>query len=303
MATRVGGFTVDYTCGCCGEGAWLLVGDCQSLTGTATLCGHSGFDDGTYDPDAPEAWAGQYRKWRDLTRSGSNGFYSVDSGTSDWVSTRRVFYGGTISIALCEGEECESTCTTTGSYLIGDITYSAGAGDPEIAYEDVTNPGFVTDSNPVPGTFGDQTYVVASLTNYTISEGTPSGGTTPSSDVSVFLTEEVYFYDALADLLAGGGDVEEGEECCTTLTEADLTSPNSTAPITMTGTAVRVPITIMGCTPVGVEMSVYITLSQGESTYEVEIGLKCMVPAMVYIPLAGPGQDPICFERASLTPS
>ena len=32
-----------------------IVATCTSRTGTATLCGISGYDDGSYNPSAPEA--------------------------------------------------------------------------------------------------------------------------------------------------------------------------------------------------------------------------------------------------------
>lgn len=310
MRTRVGGFHVDVTCGCCpGQGPWLRVGDCRSLTGTASLCGFSGYDDGTYDAGNPTAWAGQYRKWKTKTLAGNldanintqapghpdyrscGGDPTCDGGASA-AAYFQAGFSGFINLT-CAGEDNDALKTSQTTTVFG--------GDPCHAFDPT-----VASTNSVRDVGGFSYTESATLTVLTLTGiGCDSGvsGFSYNGTATETLSVEHHFYDALAAALAGGGDVVEGDMCCTWLTEADLTTPESTASISLTGTAVIVPITVFGCDPPTAIYSVYVTLSQGSSTFEVEIGLQCMVPTDVYLPIAGPDQDPICFVRASLEPT
>lgn len=294
--------TIPHACGCCpGDGPWLVVGECESRTGTAVLCGHSGFAFG-YDPDEPWAWPGQMRKWRDRTLSGSNGLYRINSDTAEWIRTRRDFYQGTGTIEACVGEECAGPCTSTDDYTWSSVTYNTP--DPEIAYEDVT-PGVFDGGPDLPGVFADQAYVATSLTELAMTAGTPGGGDTYYSDIKITLTVEATWWDALET----AEDLVEGDSCCAETEEADETTPESTSPITATLTAVRVPLFVNGCDEIGTPVTVYVKLQQGDDEFVVETIAFCGVQSYYILPQPPPPDPedpdwpdalPICFVAASL---
>lgn len=301
---------IDACAGCCGTLG--LSWHCESLTGTASLCGISAYsaDATPYDAGDPDAWEGQFRKWlnRDLAgllqwRSGEcsscpDGL--TGDGGGDYT------FSGTFSV----------TCDATLYGTVDGINYTnAGCVDTTpftLAIGSLFTAAFnvVPLACPADGVGGYSTPI---KDEHTLLTRTVTACGCYTSDFLIYfetlgeatetLREEVYFFEAL---LAAGGDVTEGTSCCTELSEADRTTPESISPMTMIGTAVKVPISILN----GVEGSTYsvtVTLSQAnpqpedpmeppvpptiwDDTIEVEAGTT----TNYYPRLPIPGDFPIC---------
>ena len=207
---------------------------CESRTGTADLCGWSGYDDGSYDAGDPEAWAGQCRKWRSKTLSGGSTriVYSAFDCGGSCDGVERYEYSGTITL------DCDSSPTPTGLRE----WYAGGASScPDGDYQT---------TNTVYGIqlfYGCQDAFTLHST-LTIKTSTPCSGclgidSQTRYDAKETLSDEQTLYAAL---LADDPETEPGAECCAETTDADLTYPEDESPISITGTAVRLTATIVG---------------------------------------------------------
>lgn len=320
MARILGVSTVDQCPGCCGTPG--MSWECESITGTGVLYGISGYsaDDLPYDPMDPEAWEGQYRKWAERGLSGSllnNSHQCSDcpgypaSGGSDPATAQHEFSGT---------YEVGSAGVVTYGQLIGTpvdgFTCDLGTpGAPVNATGVGVGPGFseTTDCGVDLSPLGAGGAVLIEKTLITrVATGCGCG---PSPDsygnvsgvASEDLTEERYLYDAIFEQ-----DPEAilGESCCTELTEANLTTPESIDPISLTGTAVRVVITISNTNP-DTDYSVTVTTSQENpqpedpedppvpptiTTYDIIIPGDAPV-YYFHVPLPSPDDFPICVTE------
>lgn len=302
--------TIDACAGCCDE-PLLVVGDCESLTGTATLCGFSAYsaDASPYDPLAPDDWEGQYRKWRDRTLAGSLYHYvgaclppectaGDNSGT-----TFSHDYSGTAQI------ECDSTTQATDDRTQTDASgVNCNTQPPfnQSVLEINQDGGYTIATGSCPATgpsfYETHTLLLRTVTGCGCQSDGFAGKHFTDGTATETLSEERYLYDALSEKLASEGPssgVTEGSECCTDLTAADQTTPESLVAIEMTGTAVRIPLMVTNCPTVGQVFTVYVTLSQGGEEFVVDIGVECDVQGYFYVPLPAPDEEPICFVSAS----
>lgn len=282
---------------------------CQSLTGTATLCGFSGYssDAAPYDAGDPEAWEGQYRKWQTRVRAGSitkrDTADYADPGTPDYSYTETGTWSETVTITYdAEAEECveDSTgCTATETTQTDP--------DPPVTFS-VTCDGLLTYYTSV-AILGELLEFYATLTesqirttDYVDTITTPDGDVASvwfTGAISQTLSDERYLYDALAEVMESDSEaVEVGDDCCASLESASLTSPGSTSPITLTGTASRVTITVFG--DVGLDYNVVIELTRGASVTEVLVAATSPVPTTFNVPLPAPGTDPYCVTDVYL---
>lgn len=309
MAVVLGRFTVDLACGCCGETG--LVWGCESLTGTAELCGISAYsaDLTPYNPLDPDTWEGQFRKWlnRDLDgllkwRSGDCSS-CPDGLTGDGGGDYN--FSGTFSV----------TCDDTAYGILNGINYTeencAVAGPFSFAIDSLYTAAFnvVPLACPVDGVGGYSTPV---KDEHTLLSRTVTACGCYTSDFSIYfetlglateeLREEVYLYNALE----AAGDAVAGTSCCTELTESDRTEPESIAPMTMTGTAVKVSITVTGGDP-DTDYVVNVTMEQANDFPEpptiinVALSIPGSTTSAYYPPLPIPGDYPICVVSVELS--
>lgn len=272
-------FTVETACGCCeGDPPYLVVGDCESLTGTATLCGFSGYsaDDNPYDPLDPWAWEGQLRKWKSRALSGGfeTTYYSGPGCDTLCVSGLKIDYAGAAEVT------CEAS-TPVPVDVYGTCVF--GYIQTEYHYESLLS----TDDGVIEKTLTQKT-ITYSGTCYDPGTSITTGGTTDT------LEEEQYWYDALA-----AGDGVEGDSCCASTEEADETEPESTTSISATLTAVRRPVYVGGCTaPATVTLRV--TFSNGtEFLIRDYVGL-CGATNFIQFPQPGPGKPSWCWQSIEL---
>lgn len=303
-------FTIPHACGCCpGDGPYLVVGECQSLTGTATLCGFSGFnsDSAPYDGGDPWAWEGQLRKWQQRRMDGeisTANYWGADCATDPVCSYLPVGSPGFTNTHVKWEGAATRTCAGTTLYTV-TVDYAESACAPASYSVDVYQI-----STAIPEDAGLYTKATTLTERSWTSPGCVATPTHPAGRGSVFidgiasetLQAEQFLYDALATLAEGGSeDVVAGGSCCASLSSAALTTPESFGGISLSGTAVRVPLTIFGCSTIGAEMTAYVQLLQGEDEYIVETVLLCLVPGFFHVPLPPPGDTPVCFVAASLS--
>lgn len=311
MARILGVSTVGPCGGCCGELGLTWI--CESLTGTASLCGISAYsaDASPYDPFNPDSWEGQYRKWSERTLSGSldrrEGACATCPGDSG-ASGALYEYSGTYEVT-CIAETPASVTRTLSAF--GGPSEPCAAGAPSVYNVTELDLFFFTPVSTCPA---DLDAVLAPVSQaYTLLTRTVSGcgchtpnGTSYTETLGTAIEElpvlsEVYFYDALE---AEGGAIE-GESCCTELEEADQTSPQSIMPMSMTGTGVKVTITVLGGDPL-TDYLVTITLEQANdfpdppTVWEVALTVKGSTPTAYYPPLPIPGDYPICVTDVRL---
>jgi hypothetical protein len=297
-AVELGRVTLEDCCDC--GGGDLLTWSCQSLTGTAILCGFSAWDDGSYDAGNPELWEFQYRKWFALNRQGANGFLIERSSGIDTV--RKTRYTGSQTISLSTTETGEQSCSSNNDCVIEE-GFEQGA-EPITAYEDLTTSYLSSDCGS-PAPYGDQEVIFDGL-SLSVTVGTPESGTgfntTYYSDVYFDLTKEVYFYDSLEELLTTGEGVEVGTECCNALSDANTLPPGSTSSHAFTGTAVRAAFTPFSAicdplNPIDVEVTIVIerTVSGVTTTREIYTTGKCGQLNYYYLPMPLPGTPGWCL--------
>lgn len=259
----------------------------------------------------PEAWEGQYRKWqyRDLAGTLTELSYTAadcggdlicffpNSGGSPAVFSQSREWSGTYGLT-CDAETFGQVVTTSYS--------GSGSGGSGVAPCTLTvgSPG--TASNARDSAYTTLTKTLT--THQTVGIGCfnttnpfdqrASGNT--SGTLTESLREEVYLYDALAAILESDpeADVEVGESCCASLSDASLTYPEVTDPVYITGTAARARIIVFGI-PLA-EYLVTVTLTRGEDETTVLIAAQGMVPTYYYAPLAAPGTDPYCITNVEL---
>lgn len=319
MPIIVGTARID-DCGCCeGSPPYLVVGDCQSLTGTASICGFSGYsaDAAPYDPLNPGDWEGQYRKWQQRALSGT-----ITTTSGKCTSC----YGGVNADEFYQTATMSGTATLTCSgstdglfeleqYGVGG---GCGSGTPftfsearseldQGPFTTLVSPGC---GSPLPGQPVDfafveqvQTLTTRVLTGCGCRVDLNGIEREASGSQNATLSDEHYFYDALAERLANEGEssgITSGQTCCASLETAPLTTPESRTSMSLTGTAVRVQFTIFNCSPMGAEYTVNVTLRQGTEDFVLSIPVKCLIPFFFHVPLPAPGEDPICFVSAAL---
>lgn len=300
--------TIPSCSGCCDE-PFLVVGDCESLSGTANLCGFSGFssDAAPYDGGDPWAWEGQLRKWGTVSLSGelsstsyvntscSGDAICYDPGPPGFADQQVVWDGSatldcvgrtdtSVNVTTTINTDCDTSNSTPSAYTITqNIPESSGFYTPTATLTARTwpGPGCIIETRPFAG----------------------RGSFDIQGSATETLGDEQYLYDALLALLEGGSeDVIEGDSCCASTDSATLTSPQDQGPITITGEAVRVPLTVFGCDPMGPDFVVYVTLEQDGTEYVVDVTVQCAVTTYYNLPQPMPGDEPICFVSASLTP-
>lgn len=307
MAIKIATVTVECG-GCCG--AIGLTWACLSLTGTADLCGISAYsaDATPYDAGDPDAWEGQFRKWlnRDLAgllkwRSG-NCSSCPDGLTGDGGGDYT--FSGTFSV----------TCDATLFGAVDGINYTTPLCAVTTPFTLPIDSLFTAAFNVVPlacpadGVGGYSTPV---KDEHTLLTRTVTACGCYTSDFLIYfetlgsateeLREEVYFYNALL----AAGDAVAGTSCCTELTESDRTTPESITPMSMTGTAVKIPFTVTGG-DVGTDYSVNVTLEQANDfpdppdIWTVTISAKGSTPTDYFPPMPIPGDYPICVTNVEL---
>ncbi len=263
---------------------------CESQTASGSLCGFSGYDDGTYDSGDPEAWEGQYRKWRyreivaEITTGGcSDGCaqeyrYTID-GTAEITCAGST---GTTMTTTAIGDAGDGTCVD------GSETYSAVMEYPNTSY-----PGTCS------GNDGLAMYT-ATLTEKSIVQcaNDCSGFTNNGSfgTATETLSGEVSLADAIAE-----SDPETGTSCTASGGTIDTTSPGSTAPISFSGaTSVTATITVSGGTPSStVNIIVGYSNSGGADTYEeiaVDLDETGGAEFALLVPMPAPGETRTIFS-------
>lgn len=221
--------------------------ECESRTGTASICGYSGYDDGSYDSSNPADWEGQRRKWKSRTISGKivvgtcTTVPCATEYTNTFTGTASRDCSGVMAWAnqLTERHDTFNTCAVI-DYWNTDIESLRGA-------------GWWIYSVPC-GTFVNYIAGVFSLTEWNgewcateCYEEVPNGPDGASKNgygtAAESLSDEQTLYSALE---AADPEAEPGTSCCAETTSATLTTPESIDSISMTGTAVRLKITVEG---------------------------------------------------------
>lgn len=292
---------VENTCGCCGE-VFLILGDCQSRTGTATLCGISGYssDEAPYDAGDPWAWEGQMRKWRARKLDGEwTKFLFFSENCENCADGEKEVYSGTVEVgcdgieafghrdhSFTEAESCGFADATGGDVLQTSPRYAAGAGACYniagwLGQTERTLTSLVTTGcgSCVNGAFG--------------TVGNPRASNFTDGQVSETLDDEQYWYDAL------GAGAEAGEECCASTSSANAISPESVEAISATLTAVRRPVLVGGCEPLSlVTLTVtFVRIVDDEPDYMERVyAVQCGVPTNLQFPQPGPGDPAWCWH-------
>lgn len=290
---------------------------CVSLTGTASLCGITPYsaDASPYDPLAPQAWAGKYRKFRDRVLAGALNWRSgecsscPDGLTGDGGGDYN--YSGTFSV----------TCDDTEYGIVNGINYTtencAVAGPFSFAIDSLYTAAFnLVAACPSDGSGGGATPV---RDEHTLLTRTVTACGCYTASLSIYfetlglatetLEEEVTFFDALEALLAAGGDVTEGESCCTEISAMNYLTPESTVPHTVTGTAGARYVNVAGGDPlttygviITLERLVYneVTEEYDTETQEVLFDVKGGTDTRYVVPITAPGEPGWCAISAAL---
>lgn len=299
MGKLLASTTITDPCGgCCGSLG--ITWECESLTGTATLSGITGYraDEETVDDLAPEApW--QYRKWAGRAMAGTwttQSYAAPSDCTGECSGGVRFVYSGTY---YWTGPETTDSNEARYETYDGCDTY-----DFVSNFEPDKNGAIGRRSTAIPDVFCEDTGTITQLNaSYTLTTATgficpgtecrEYGGTSTlridASDVSETLVDEQYFYDALL----AAGDAVDGESCCTYLEEADVVPPESDDDISLTGTAVRVTITLLNSSP-GVDYAVTVTLSQ-ENPQPEDPEAPPVPPTITEVDLVINGDAPVAY--------
>lgn len=299
-------FSVDTTCGCCPGQPYLIVYDCESLTGTAVICGFSGFssDSAPYDGGDPWAWEGQLRKWGSVSLSGelsstsyvntscSGDAICYDPGPPGFADQQVVWTGSAtldcagprsdtpVNVTTTINTDCDTSNSTPSAYTITqNIPESSGFYSPTATLTARTwpGPGCILDTRPFVG----------------------RGSFNIQGSATETLGNEQFLYDALAALLAGGSeDVVAGDSCCAKTTSATLTLPQDQGSITIAGTGVRRPVFVGGC-DVGTFINLIVTFFRvvdGVTEYlERTVAASCMALNYIHIPQPEPESPDWCW--------
>lgn len=240
----------------CGNGIRVCDGSipvevsCSSITGSASLCGISGYssDEVPYDPLAPEDWEGQYRKWRSRELDGEMTVFQYHAeNCENCASGQRRVYSGAFEPG-CGGIETWIWAQRETTLTVEGCGWGTPTTDPDTQVEFRAPAGsdpcvhnsagwlFATErtltslistgcGSCVNGTFG--------------TVGNPRASNSTAGQVSETLDDEQTPYAAL---LSGGGT--PGTSCISSIEFAAFTEPESTSPIPFEGTAVLATFTI-----------------------------------------------------------
>jgi hypothetical protein len=217
---------------------------CRSLTGTVTICGISGYDDGSYDSGDPGAWEGQGKKWKKRTLDGSvtqTGFGGFDcEGSCTGRETRS--YSGEMDFT-CDG-------FTQGSEVV-ELWFSGCEGVPDSSITNAVNQITRSASLGEICSDGDQFLTAYTLTTVqTIGCGCSNSfidSVIYSGESTETLSDEQNIYDLMEELYnEEESEIVEGTSCCAETTNASLTLPQSILPITLTGTSVALDLVVTG---------------------------------------------------------
>jgi len=211
---------------------------CASLTAVPTLCGFSGYDDGSYDAGNPELWEGQGKKWKTRTLSGGSkdvGYAGADcSGICVGVVERA--YSGSVVF----DEDCDMTSTGAQTLYTGDVTTCPDAPTFGGSGSATSIQIFYGCQDP----FTDHSTLTVKTT--TACPSCISGSTIQTYDAAETLSNA----DTVAAAIARASSPTSGTACCAETGEIDvgeLTEPESTTPITLgSSTSVTLTVTITG---------------------------------------------------------
>jgi hypothetical protein len=237
--------------GCCGDA--LVEWTCRSLTGTGELCGFSGYDDGTYDPLDPAAWAGNTplpRKWAERALDGTLDSYTGDcsscpAGVGFVGGAERNVFTGTVTV------DCDGTFGGTGSVALdqaGPDCVLVFVGDFSKTEIDAGPFGNVvlSCSGAAFGSNYEESFTL--LTRTLTGCGCTTRGSAPgAAEATGTATETLGAEDTLYAALARvDPPLTPGTSCCAETTSTDLTEPESIDPVAITGTAVELDVTVSG---------------------------------------------------------
>lgn len=293
---------MDQCAGCCGTPG--MTWSCNSLTGTAYLYGFSGYssDAAPYDVGDPGEWEGQYRKWSTRTFSGQNTVidYAETGCAGDCVSQGN----GTSEGGRFSGSAVIDETGAYSSYGVQEFVNSPCS--PTTWFVNSTTIGNIVSYKPnsscadyvpiytIQTLIGRDNISCGCILNFFTEE---PGTRSYNGTLSVELSDERSFYKALE---LQDAEAVAGESCCTELTEAPLTEPETSAPIQMSGTGVEVPISILNPDS-GSDYSVTVHLSQANpdpdppTEWTVDLVIPGDAPDYNYYPpLPSPGDFPIC---------
>ena len=234
---------------CCGGGAGIpptgIDYSCENVTGSGLLYGFSAYDDGSYNSGDPAAWPHQFRKWKNLQITGRKTLKAYSSASCDSLYCTYQFketYSGITTL-----EEVNGVNTVTTFTKVTQKTWNGRCSD--LDDPDTITEGNVTSLYHPPGSIVTPSSV--RVVRYECLPDTNPFNSYESlqydEDFTQTLSNEI---DPFSALVAQGGVVSLGNGgCVSSLTSGDMTYPESTDPIGITGTVARSRINVKGGTP------------------------------------------------------
>jgi hypothetical protein len=248
------------------------------------LFGFSAYDDGSYNSSDPAAWPHQFRKFKSLSISGRNNVRAYYATCEPLYCSYQFYslYSGTTTLESVNGVN-----TVTSFSKQTQKTWDDRCSDLDDA--DSTVEGDITSLYHPPGS-----YVTPTLVRTTRYECLPD--TNPFNDYESVQYDVDYTQslsgeqDPFSALVAGGGEVSLGNGgCFSSLTSADMTFPESTDPIGITGTVARSRIKVVGGTP-GTSWPAIATLVQDGVVFEKQFYVTPGQTNFFTPPLPGAGE-------------
>lgn len=229
-------------CDSCGPSCALItpISACKE---NAQLCGWSGYDDGSYDPDSPDDWAGQRKKWSSRVLSGEITYRNGDCSDcaappsppiGSWAFIKYVFTGA--AEITCESGPTDAS----REYWASGIDPETGLGDCEIQYlfSDETQ-SLSTPVGPVGDdcSSGNHASDTKTLTERTITGCGCFGGADPYASQRGVAQETLSGEVTLSDALLSQAPLGLSPWAYQSSDEFTLTTPEDTGPITKLGDA------------------------------------------------------------------
>ncbi len=216
---------------------------CASLTAVPTLCGFSGYDDGSYDSGNPELWEGQGKKWTTRVFAGSLEFKDGTCAPGGVGGPARVSF----TLSGDNLEECSGSTPGSSSARYDDLSYTCAT--PSSLVATYTNYARILGAS---SGIGDIVTVGYASTSATLTEFTVTGDEVLVTDRMWFgsATETLTIPDTVAAAIARATTPTAGTSCCAEtgeITVGNLTEPESTVSITLgSSTSVTLTVTING---------------------------------------------------------
>lgn len=302
---------------CCGEAPPVVNVTCQSKTGPFTICGWSGFDDGSYNPASPQDWEGWGRTWgrKEIRLSHNHNWvrrtydgggalaateYFTDSLTGDgWLifecgdtyprdsgelirRQQRTITDYVISPPADSDVSSDNSYALDSYYSVADWLTNYSLFDVVSSTKSVLGPPSVPDSD-VPASVTTTLLSKTYLSNGSVTAGIPpddQATNTAASNNQELLQDEVDLFSASTGTAGSSCEASASPS-------GSVLSPDSYGNIDYDGTTVRLLVSVSW--QAGAEVVVRLNFSGG-ITSDLVVDLDATGNASVYVTL--PVQKP-----------